>query len=353
MKKFFSLLAIVATAFCASATAQEFTNVEQIQKDGTYVDAFNIQGEYLCDSFQGGVGFQVIARGADKFDVVGYPGGLPGNGWDRSMARFYGEGVIKSGELVVTGIKMNIPRKGDQADVIFTDEQKASKLVGKMVGDKFILQFKGKEYELQKVQRESETLGQKAPEGAIVLFDGKDCGWFDGNFNLSDAQKDAFWSEARFKPFERGKSYKLHVEFLLSFMPNATGQGRSNSGVYLQEEYECQVLDSFGLNGENNECGGFYQQLVPEVNMCFSPLTWQTYDFEVTPAKYENGEKVSNAHIIVKHNGVQIHDAELKHETPGGKNEKDEATETTGRGIYLQGHGNKVQYRNIWLQYID
>lgn len=352
MKKFVSLVAVLAAAFCASANAQEFTNVEQIQKDGTYVDAFNIQGEYTSD-FKGSTGFQVIARGADKFAVVGYQDGLPGDGWDRSKARFYGEGVLKDGKLEVTGVKMNIPRKGDEADVIFTDEQKAAKLVGYMKDGKFFFDFKGKTTELKKVTRESDTLGKKAPEGAIVLFDGKDCGQFDGKFNLSDAQKDAFWSEARFKPFERGKAYTLHIEFLLSFMPNAQGQARSNSGVYIQEEYECQVLDSFGLNGENNECGGFYQQLVPQVNMCFSPLTWQTYDFEVTPAKYEDGKKVANAHIVVKHNGIQIHDAELAHETPGGKNEADEAKETTGRGLYLQGHGNKVQYRNIWIKYAD
>ncbi len=352
MKKFLSLFAVVAAAFCASANAQEFTNVEQIKADGKYVDAFAVQGEYVSD-FKGGTAFQVIARGADKFEVVGYQNGLPGDGWDRSMARFYGEGELVDGKLVVTGVKMNIPRKGDEADVIFNDAQKEAKLIGTMEDGKFFLEFKGQKSELKKVERKSDTLGKKAPEGALVLFDGKDCGQFAGDFHMSDAQENAFWSEARFKPFERGKAYKLHIEFLLSFMPNALGQARSNSGVYIQEEYECQVLDSFGLNGENNECGGFYQQLIPEVNMCFSPLTWQTYDFEVTPAKYEDGKKVANTHIVVYHNGVKIHDAELAHETPGGKNEKDEATETTGRGLYLQGHGNKVQYRNIWLQYQD
>ena len=350
MKKLTGLLAVLAAAFCASAMAQEFTSVEAIEKDGTYVDAFNIQGEYLWPAKNRA--FQVIARGADKFDVIGYQDGLPGNGWDRSKARFFASAELKDGKLVLAPQRMHIPRKGEDADLIFNDEQKATPMSAEIKDGKYILNFGG-EIELQKVDRESETLGMKAPEGAIVLFDGKDCGWFDGKFNLSDAQKDAFWSEARFKPFERGKSYTLHIEFMLSFMPNATGQGRSNSGVYIQEEYECQVLDSFGLEGENNECGGFYQQLKPEVNMCFPPLTWQTYDFEVTPAKYENGEKVANAKIVVKHNGVKIQDAELEHETPGGKNEKSEATETTGRGLYLQGHGNKVQYRNVWIKYND
>ena len=172
--------------------------------------------------------------------------------------------------------------------------------------------------------------------------------WF-----ISDKQENAIWSEARIKPFEKDRPYTLHLEFMLSFMPNATGQARSNSGVYLQEEYECQVLDSFGLEGENNECAGFYQQLKPIVNACFPPLTWQTYDFDVTPAKFnDKGEKIANAVITVKHNGILVHDkAELAHETPGGKTEKTEAGEA--RGVFLQGHGNKVQYRNIWIKYND
>ncbi|MDD3590794.1 MAG: DUF1080 domain-containing protein [Thermoguttaceae bacterium] len=350
MRKLIGLLAVLAVAFCACSSAQEFTSVAAIEKDGTYLNAFNIQGEYLWP--EKNFGFQVVARGADKFDVVGYQDGLPGNGWTRDKARFFASAEIKGDKLVLAPQKMDIPRYGEDRDVVFNDEQKAVPMTAYVKDGKYFLNYKG-EHEIQKVDRESETLGMKAPEGAIVLFDGQDRGWFAGDFKLSDEQEDAFWAEARFKPFERGRSYTLHLEFLLSFMPNASGQGRSNSGVYLQEQYECQVLDSFGLNGENNECGGFYQQLVPEVNMCFPPLTWQTYDFDVTPAQYENGKKVANAKIVVKHNGVQIHDAELANETPGGKNENDEATETTGRGIYLQGHGNKVQYRNIWIKYND
>jgi len=109
------------------------------------------------------------------------------------------------------------------------------------------------------------------------------------------------------------------------------------------------VLDSFGLELANNECGGFYQISAPSVNMCFPPLTWQTYDFDVTPPKYEDGKKVANARITVKQNGVAIHDnIELPNATPGRKAEANEP-----RGVYLQGHGNKVQYRNIWVKYND
>ena len=139
--------------------------------------------------------------------------------------------------------------------------------------------------------------------------------------------------------------YRLHVEFRLSYMPNARGQGRSNSGVYLHDCYEIQVLDSFGLEGKDNECGGFYQLRQPDVNMCYPPLTWQTYDVEFTAPKYQDGKKTANARVTVKHNGVVIHpDFELARNTPGRQKEG-----PAPRPLYLQGHGNKVEFRNIWL----
>ncbi|MDO5308919.1 MAG: DUF1080 domain-containing protein [Planctomycetia bacterium] len=360
MKKLLSLASCLMATLCVScAIAQEFTSVDEVKKDGKFADALAIQGEYeLADKDAdfpfNTAGYQIIARGVDEFDVIGYQDGLPGQGWDRSKARFIGQGKIEDGKLVVTGVKMNIPRKaneGKDVDVIFNEEQKARKLIGTIEDGKYYLQLGDKKVEMKKVERKSETLGKPAPKGAIQLFDGQNTDAFATEVKLSTAQKDAFWSEARLKPFEKDRPYLLHIEFFNSFMPTATGQARSNSGVYIQEEYECQVLDSFGLEGENNECGGFYQQLKPLVNMCYPPLTWQTYDFDVTPAKFnDQGEKVENAKITVKHNGVVIHDnAELQHETPGYKNEKNEAGEA--RGLYLQGHGNKVQYRNIWIQY--
>ena len=349
MKKFFGFAALAVAALCSTPLfGQEFTSVDDVKADGKYVDAFQIQGEYVDETNHRG--YQVIARGEKDFVVVGYQDGLPGDGWDRSKARFFGKGEFKDGQLVVTGEKMNIPRKGDEADVIFNDAQKARVLHGTFEDGKYYFDF-GKKVEIKRVERKSPTLGEKAPEGAIVLFDGSNTDAFDGKVNVSDKQENAIWSEARLKPFEKDRPYTLHMEFMLSFMPNATGQARSNSGVYLQEEYECQVLDSFGLEGENNECAGFYQQLKPIVNACFPPLTWQTYDFDVTPAKFnDKGEKIANAVITVKHNGILVHDkAELAHETPGGKTEKTEAGEA--RGVFLQGHGNKVQYRNIWIKY--
>jgi len=346
MKKSFGF-ALAAMLFGASfASAQEFTSLKQVAEfeNGKYIDAYNIQGAYYEEAKNRG--YHVIARGADKFDVVGYQDGLPGAGWVRSKARFFGTGELVDGKLVVTGQKMDIPRYEEDREIIFTDEQKATKLIGTMEGDQFFLEFRGKS-ELKRVVLESPTLGQKAPEGAKVIFDGTNLDNFEPGAKMNEETK-ALWSEARIKPFEK-KPYALHIEFMTSFMPNARGQARANSGVYIGEAYECQVLDSFGLEGENNECGGFYQFAKPIVNMAGVPLTWQTYDIDYTPAKFEDGKKVANARVTVKHNGVVIHDnVELPKETPGCKGEADEA-----RGLYLQGHGNKVQYRNIWVQYKD
>ena len=141
-------------------------------------------------------------------------------------------------------------------------------------------------------------------------------------------------------------NFTAHVEFLLPFKPLGRGQDRANSGVYLQDRYEVQVLDSFGLKGENNECGGIYTQAKPAVNMCFPPLVWQTYDIDFTAARYDaSGAKTASARLSVRHNGVMIHEnLELKTNTPGNGRKED----ASGGPFFLQGHGNPVFFRNIW-----
>ena len=143
------------------------------------------------------------------------------------------------------------------------------------------------------------------------------------------------------------KDFKLHIEFITPFQPAARSQGRGNSGVYLHGKYEIQVLDSFGLEGKDNECGAIYSQTAPSVNMCYPPLSWQTFDIDFTAPKFDkDGKRTRPAVITVRHNGVKVIDKlELtRGDTGNGRQEVDKADP-----IYLQNHGNPVYFRNIWI----
>lgn len=294
-------------------------------KPVTYLNAadagedFLLQGEYVSDSGKNAA--HVVALGEDTFRFVSYPGGLPGAGWTKQVTKpetlkrvdgkiRFAEPGGQEIELTREGLKMTIPGAGSAT--------------------------------LKRVERKSPTLGAKPPAGATVLFDvGMTADQFAGG-HLDERGLLAAGCKTK-KSFQ---SFTLHVEFLLPFKPLGRGQDRGNSGVYLQDRYEVQVLDSFGLKGENNECGGFYTKARPAVNMCFPPLVWQTYDIDFTAAQFDaDGKKTKNAVATVKHNGVTIHDQfEINGSTGGGK------PESAAPGpIQLQGHGNPVFYRNIWI----
>jgi len=137
---------------------------------------------------------------------------------------------------------------------------------------------------------------------------------------------------------------------MVAYKPDARGQGRGNSGIYLVDHYEIQILDSFGLEGKNNECGGIYEKTPPRLNMCSPPLEWQTYDIDFTNAVLDDkGKKVKNTRVTVRHNGVVIHeDAEIAGKTGSAGNARKEPEGTPGI-IRLQGHGNPTQFRNVWI----
>ena len=203
-----------------------------------------------------------------------------------------------------------------------------------------------------------------APRGAIVLFDGKSLdGWLKRDGKSSAAWKlldDGIMQVAGggdiiTKQKFDGK-FKLHVEFRVPYMPKASGQGRGNSGVYLQGRFEVQVLDSYGLKSTQTDCGGLYSIATPLVNACKAPTVWQTYDIDFQSPRGENGKITEPGVITVHHNGVLIHDKVRLARKKGDKEEFVTNT-TSGLGgdptapgpILLQEHGNPVQFRNIWL----
>jgi hypothetical protein len=285
---------------------------------------YQVQGEYLgevsAEGDRGRWGAQVIALGDGTFQLVGYEGGLPGDGWQRGDRREAAAGKSDGQVTRFEADRWNAEIEGETLKVRSYD--------GELVGT------------LKKVLRKSPTLGAQPPAGAVVLFDGTSA----DQFTPSEMTEDNLLQPECSSKEVLG-DHSLHLEFLTPFKPLARGQERGNSGVYVQSRYEVQVLDSFGLEGEDNECGGIYSQFKPIVNMCFPPLTWQTYDMDFTAARYEGEKKVANARLTARHNGVVIlDDVELPKETPGRLKEGPRPAP-----LFLQGHGNPVRYRNIWI----
>jgi len=330
------LLAAVA-AFPAAARAAATGN--PAYTDPAQADAdFPFQGEYAgavkTPDGEVPVGVQVVALGDGMFDIVAYPGGLPGAGWQQPM-KLRGKGT-RTGEGAAAVVAIDAEdAEGNRRTAEIRDGVLA---VAAPDG--------GIAARLPKVVRTSPTLGQQPPAGAVVLFDGTGSA-------AADVSK---WVGAKVSPdglLTEGVTTKdsfgdatWHIEFRLPYQPKDRGQGRGNSGAYFQGAYEVQMLDSFGLEGKNNECGGIYSVAAPSVNMCLPPLAWQTYDITVSSPRFEGDKQVQNARMTVRHNGVLIHDdVEVPKVTPGG---------TTGAGkgsgpLHLQNHGNPVRYRNVWV----
>lgn len=290
-------------------------------------DDFIIQGEYVGKDKEGNrFGTQIIALGEGKFEAVRYKGGLPGAGWDGDRSEIvHVPGSREEGEMTVVFNGAKSRGEADGAKIFVTQMHKEPIM------------------DLKRAYRESPTLNAAPPEGAVVLFDGKGI----NGFPKSRVTKDGLLMEGATSEETFGDC-TIHVEFRLPYMPTARGQGRGNSGIYMQGRYEVQMLDSFGLEGKDNECGGIYKVAQPKVNMCYPPLSWQTYDIDFTAAKFDaTGKKTANAKITVKHNGVPIHENVEIPSTTGSAPIKDESAALGP--IFLQNHGNPVRYRNIWV----
>ena len=300
-------LALVAL-FCAGCFGPEYVEPEQGGRD------YTLQGEYQNEAF----GAQVIARGHGHFVAVLHEGGLPGAG--------------------ATSAPASTASGRDEGDEVRFGGDFDGTLEG---GTLRVRTATGQSVVLRRIERESPTLGAPPPPGAVVLFDGKDTAAF-----AEGALDPRGFLAAGARTRERFDSFALHVEFRVPFMPEATGQLRGNSGVYLQGRYEVQVLDSFGLAAESNDCGAIYEQRAPSVNMSLPPLAWQTYDIEFQAARFDpGGAKAADAVVSVRHNGVLI----LDHVALAGPTGRGEPEGPEPGPLLFQDHWNPVVYRNLWL----
>lgn len=317
-----TLLSIVALlSLTAHAKGPVYTDPDKADAD------FALQGEYVGKLIGAdntiALGIQVIAQGEGNFESVAYVGGLPGAGWN-GEEKYRATGQLMDGVVILQGDE----GRGELRNGVLSIKGDDGSLSG----------------ELKKTERKSPTLGLAPPANAVVLFDGTNAdSWTGGKMTEDGLLEQGCTSKQTFS------SHQLHIEFRLPYQPEDRGQARGNSGIYFQGRYEVQMLDSFGLAGEQNECGGIYSVAKPKVNMCLPPLAWQTYDAEFTAAKYaDTGKLVANPRITVRHNGVVIHD---DIELPGDRNTTAASLKAGPEPgpVYLQNHGNPVRYRNIWV----
>ncbi len=194
---------------------------------------------------------------------------------------------------------------------------------------------------------------QTPPESAVILFDGKDLSnWTgrDGDEPKWKVEGDAMICEPRTGDISSKETFTdhfLHLEFMTPDMPEASGQGKGNSGVFLQGRYEIQVLDSYGIEVPGKgDCGAIYNQFAALVNACKPPLEWQTYDVIFRAPRFNDaGDMTENVRVTALQNGLVIlNNVQLPGTTAGGA---DSAIAKPGP-LRLQDHGNHVQYRNIW-----
>jgi hypothetical protein len=310
----YSLLILVASLTCSRVVAQE---------PGINDPDFLVQGEYVGEvNTSGGkqkLGVRVAALGDGKFFAMSYGGGLPGNGWDKRAPR-------KSDFQTVNGV--SVFKEGEYIATIKDNKITIADATGTTLG------------ELAKILRQSPTIGAKPPAGAVVLFDGSSADQFEnGRITDDGLLKEGTNSKRKFH------SGTLHLEFREP--ADLKDAQRGNSGCYLQGRYEIQIVNSFGFAWGDEECASIPSIKVADVNMCFPPYSWQTYDIDFTAAEFNEGKKTKNARVTVRHNGVVVqNEVELPRTTPAAV----VTTEGPEPGpLHLQDHSSPVRFRNIWF----
>jgi hypothetical protein len=198
---------------------------------------------------------------------------------------------------------------------------------------------------------------QIPPSDAIVLFDGKNlAAWQgkDGNapkWSLGNGSVTVVKDAGDIRTKQVFGDCQLHVEFRTPEIVMGEGQGRGNSGIFLQESYELQVLDGYNNKTySNGQTASVYKQHIPLVNVCKKPGEWQMYDIIYTAPRFkEDGTLEKPAYLTVFQNGVLVQNhVELRGSTAyiGQPKYKKHGK----AAIKLQDHGNMVSYRNIWIR---
>ncbi|MBM3213326.1 DUF1080 domain-containing protein [Candidatus Poribacteria bacterium] len=192
------------------------------------------------------------------------------------------------------------------------------------------------------------------PSGAVVLFDGSDLnGWTTRSggapgWQVSHGIMTVVPKSGDIMSRYTFRDSLLHLEFRCPDMPEARGQAKGNSGVFLQGRYEIQVLDSYGIPVPGKgDCAAIYDQFAPLTNACKPPMEWQSYDACFRAARVDgDGKTITPARITLLHNGVVVHNNVQTNGPTGGSVDLNVGEPGP---LLLQDHGNLVSYRNVWV----
>ena len=201
----------------------------------------------------------------------------------------------------------------------------------------------------------AKVTGQKAlfataPSDADILFNGENTDAWDGDWLVQDGILIA--SEGHLTTTSKYRDCQLHIEFRIPKERKVSSQKGSNSGIFLMERYEIQVLESHDNNTyADGQAAAVYGQYPPLVNASISQGEWQSYDIIFNAPVYEGNQVVQPAQVTVLHNGVVAHHSlEIKGPTRYNKVAKYPKSHPTKAPIRLQWHEDPVEYRNIWVR---
>ena len=196
------------------------------------------------------------------------------------------------------------------------------------------------------------------PSDAIVLFNGTDLNqWMSARdssaakWEIADGAMTVLPGSGDIMTKAHFGDCQLHLEWRSPKVVSGEGQGRGNSGIFLQNRYEVQILDNYNNKTyPNGQAGAVYKQHIPLVNACKAPGEWQVYDIIFKAPRFnKDGHRVAAGSITVLHNGVLIQNhVEVKGTTEYIGLPKNIAHKKAA--LKLQDHGNLVSYRNIWLR---
>lgn len=201
--------------------------------------------------------------------------------------------------------------------------------------------------EIGKPERPADAVTLVGPDGSNLIPEGKaPTKWVfaDGILTASPA-----WDSVLTK--ESYRDFRMHVEFNVNEVKDAKDpEADGNSGIYIQNRYEIQIHNSFGVSEADytaSDCGSIYRRRKPDRLVSKKAGEWQSFDIVLRAARFDGGgKKTENARITVYQNGALIHDDySIPGKTGAGEKEGPEP-----RPIKLQGHHNPVRFRNVWIQ---